>query len=158
MDGRHVRIGHVGDEADAGGEEMRVLASAVDRAGEFLGEAAGDRGDVDSDFLEHRAAHQPTDASAARAAIGVGAVPRRVDEARVAAGLALDLLEGGADAVAQALEPDPRLLLLFVELDHRGHKWVCLSASASPMPAATARFKERVPAACGIRTRSAAAA
>ena len=35
MDRRHVRIGHVRDQADAGGEECRVIGRAMDAPGEI---------------------------------------------------------------------------------------------------------------------------
>ena len=50
--------------------------------------------------------------------VGVGAVPRREGEGGVRAGFALDLLERGADPVAQRLEPVARGLLLIVEGKH----------------------------------------
>src|SRR5690606_4735833 len=86
------------------------------------------------------------------------AVPRRVSKARVAAGFGLDRLEFGADPVAQRFEPVARGLLLGVERNHAGKPFVCLSASASAMPAATATFKERKPRLIGIATRAVTAA
>src|SRR3546814_6177583 len=71
------------------------------------------------------------------------AVPGRIGERGVAARLSLDRLKFGADAVAQRLEPVARRLLLGIERDHAAKPFVCLSASASAMPAATAPFKER---------------
>ena len=50
-------------------------------------------------------------------AVGIVAVPGHIVEARVAARLALDRLELGADPVAQRFEPVARRLLLVVELD-----------------------------------------
>src|SRR3546814_3019931 len=86
------------------------------------------------------------------------AVPRRIGEGGIAARLALDRLEFGADAIPQRLEPVARRLLLGIERDHAAKPFVCLSASASAMPAATATFKERKPGCIGIATRIAAAA
>ena len=114
----HVRIGHVGDEADPGGEEARVLFGAGDGLGEFGAELAADGRDVDPDLLEHRADHLPAHPAAARLAARVGAVPRCEAEARVRSRLPLDRLEGGADAVAQGFEPVARGLLLIVEGEH----------------------------------------
>ena len=114
----HVRVGHVRDEADAGGEEARVLLGAGDRLGEFGTERAADGRDVDPDLLEHLAGHLPAHAAAAGFAARVGAVPRRVGEGGVGAGLALDRLERRADPVAQRFEPVARRLLLVVELEH----------------------------------------
>ena len=50
-----------------------------------------------------------------------------------------------------------RSLLLGIERDHRGKPFVCRSASASAMPAATATFKDRKPGCIGIATRAATA-
>src|SRR3546814_9152071 len=47
------------------------------------------------------------------------------------------------------LEPVARRLLLGIERDHAAKPFVCLSASASAMPAATATFKERKPGCIG---------
>ncbi len=94
------------DQADAGGGEARaVRAGAIDRGGEFLREIAAHGRDVDADLFEHLALHQ-----AARPAAGIGiaflfAVPAVVLEAGIAARLALDGFEFGADTVAQAFEP-----------------------------------------------------
>ena len=79
---------------------------------------AADGRDVDSDLLEHLAGHLAADAAAAGLAGCVGAIPRRVGEGRLRAGLALDLLERGANAVAQRFEPVARGLLLVVEIKH----------------------------------------
>ena len=121
MDGGHMRVGHVRDQADPGGEEAGVFLGAVNAGGEFGREASADGRDVHADFLEDLAAHLPADAAAARAAFGVGALPRDELEARLAAGLALDLLEGRTDAVAQRFEPVAGALLLFVECQHGAH-------------------------------------
>ena len=50
-----MRVGHVRDQADPGGEEARVVLGAGDRGGEFGREAAADGRDVDPDLLEHLA-------------------------------------------------------------------------------------------------------
>ena len=118
MHGGHVRVGHMRDEADAAGEEMRVFFGAGDAAGELGRELASDGRDVDSDLLEHLAGHLPADSAAASFAADIRALPRAVDEGRVAARFALDFLKRGADTVAQRLEPIARRLLLFIELEH----------------------------------------
>jgi hypothetical protein len=126
VDGGHVRIGHVRDQADPGREEMRVLLGAVDGGREFRAEAPADGRDVDPHLLEYPALHHPAHAAAAREAtwpglrfgVGILALPRRIGEARVAARLRLDLLELGADPVAQRFEPVACRLLLVVEFDH----------------------------------------
>src|SRR6185369_17819160 len=103
--GRYVRVGHVRDEADSGREEARVLLSAGNALGEFRAELAADGRDVDPDLLEHPTGHLPAHAAASGLTGRVGTVPRRVDEGGLGAGLPLDLLEHGADAVAQGFEP-----------------------------------------------------
>ena len=108
-----MRIGRVRDEADAGGEEARVVAGAVDGAREFGRERSADGGDVDADLLEHAALHYaahaaPAIAGAAVARAGLLAVPGDEREGRVAARLALDRLERGTDAIPQRLEPVAR--------------------------------------------------
>ena len=124
VDRRHVRVGHVGDKADAGGEEARVGFRAVDRLGEFGRELAEHGRGIDPDLLEHPPRHQPHDAAAAGRAGGVGAFPRRPHEAarRSGAGaLVLDRLEGGAELVAERLEPRLGGELLVVEGGGVGH-------------------------------------
>ena len=81
-------------------------------------EAAADGRDVDPDLLEHLAVHLAADAAAAGRAVLVGAVPRDVVEGGVAARLALDRLERGADPVAERFEPVAGGLLLVVEGEH----------------------------------------
>ena len=85
------------------------------------------------------------------------AIPRRIGKTGVAARFGLDRLERGTDAVAKRFEPVARRLLLRVERGHDGKPFVCLSASASAMPAATATFKDRKPGCIGIATRAATA-
>ena len=79
---------------------------------------AADARDVDPDLLEHRAGHVAANPAATRFARGVGAVPRREGEGGIGPGLALDVLERGADAVAKAFKPVARGLLLIVEREH----------------------------------------
>ncbi len=86
---------------------------------EFGGEGAVHGRGVAADLLEHAAGHQRHDAAAAVRAVLLGAGPNGLDEAAgrlaVAAGQALgvvlDLLERGANVVAQMLEPQPGTLL-----------------------------------------------
>ena len=86
---------------------------------ELRAELTADGGDIHADFLEHLPGDLPTHTAAAGLAGQVRALPRRVDERRIGTGFAFDLLEGGADSVAQRLEPVSRRLLLFVECKHR---------------------------------------
>src|SRR3546814_7282223 len=154
-----VRVRHMRDEADSGGEGARVLARAVDRGGEIGRELAGYGRHVDADLFEDPAGHHAAHAAAAfagRQPLGL-AVPRRIGKARVAARLGLDRLEFGADPRPKRFEPVARRLLLRAERVHAGTPFVCLSASASAMPAATATFKERKPGCIGIATRAATA-
>ena len=127
-----MRIGHVRDQADAGGEEARVGFGAVDLAREFLRERAADGRDIDPDLFEHAAVHLAADSAAAGFAGRIVAVPRRERERGVAPGFALDRLELRADAVAQLLEPIARRLLLVVEFDHRA---ALNKPGAGPRPA-----------------------
>jgi hypothetical protein len=115
-----MRIGHVRDEADPGGEEMiAAFLRAWDVPCEFGREMAADGRDVDSDLLEDLAGHLAAHASAAGRTREVGPFPRDIAEGGFRARLALDLLERGAYAVAQRFEPGAGGLLLFVELEHR---------------------------------------
>ena len=79
---------------------------------------AADGRDVDPDFLEHLAGHLAANPAASGLARGFAALPRGKLERRVAAGLALDVLERGANPVAERFEPVARGLLLVVELKH----------------------------------------
>jgi len=116
--GGHVRVGHVGDEADAGGEESGVFLGAGDGFGELGAELATDGRDIDSDFLEYLARQLAAHSAATRLAARVGAVPRRVGEGGIRAGVALDLFKCRADAASQRFEPVARRLLLVVEGKH----------------------------------------
>ena len=155
VDRGHVRVGHVRDQADAGGEEARILFGAVDGGGEFGLKRPPTVETLTPTFSNTLPFIMPRTPPPPRRTVRVLAFPGGGGEARVAARLALDRLELGADPVAQRFEPVARGLLLVVELDH-GQPFVCRSASASAMPAATAIFKDRVAAACGMRTRSTA--
>ena len=108
------------DEADAGREEAGVVLRRRGSSREIALERAADGRDVDPDLLEHLALHHAAHAAAAGRAVILGAVPGDVVEARVRASLALDRLELGADAVAQAFEPVAGGLLLVVERGHSG--------------------------------------
>ena len=110
VDGRHMRVLHVGDQRDAARPEPRVLLGAGHLCPELRCELAMNGGDVNPHLFEHGAAHQAHDATASRRAGMIGALPRRSHEAprgnasrRCA--FALDLLENGADAIAQFGEP-----------------------------------------------------
>src|SRR3546814_183442 len=136
-----------------------ALVTGVQTCALPICEFAADGRDIDPDLFEDPARHHAAHAAAAlagRQPLGL-AVPRHIGKARVAARLGLDRLEFGADPVAQRFEPVARRLLLRVERDHAGKPFVCLSASASAMPAATATFKDRKPGCIGIATRAAAA-
>ena len=111
---RHARAPQVGDQRDAGGEEARIGLGAGDLGAEFGRELAVHGGDVDAHLLEHAAAPQQAHHPAAALAGFRGTGPCRALEAArreggVGAagrlGLVLDRLEGGAEAVAQGLEP-----------------------------------------------------
>ena len=135
--GRDFRRAHMGDEADPARPEARILRGAGDLAPELFGEFAVDGRDVDADLLEHPAAHQGHHAAAAvaggvRVGIGTGRAGRAVAHppaspgrplepaGRTAAGqrqrlarqFVLQGFEGRAEAVAQGLEPVPRVVLL----------------------------------------------
>src|SRR5207237_5966362 len=109
--GWDVRVGHVGNKADTRGEEAGILLGARNALGKFGAERAADGGDVHANLFEHLAGHLATHAAAAGLPRRVGAVPWRVGERGVGAGVALDLLERGADAVTKRFEPIARGLL-----------------------------------------------
>ena len=52
---RHVRVVHVGDERNAGGEEARIVGGAGNVLAEFRREFAEHGRDVHADLLEHAA-------------------------------------------------------------------------------------------------------
>ena len=118
---RDVRIGHVRDQADAGGEKARIDVRAGNRGGEFWAEFAVDGRDVDPDLVEDLAIHLAAHPAAAMRSVSFGAVPRDVLKRRLAPGLAFDRLERGANPGAQRFEPVARGLLLIVEGIHRGN-------------------------------------
>ena len=94
VDGRHVRIPHVGDEADPGGEKARVVLCAVDACREFGREAAADGRDVHPDLLEDPAVHLPADAAASGLSVRIDAIPWRERESCVASRLTLESQHG----------------------------------------------------------------
>ncbi|KAF1853478.1 hypothetical protein Lal_00013840 [Lupinus albus] len=108
---RHQRRAHVRDQADARRPEFAGLRRTGDVGAEFRAEGAVDGRDVDPDLLEHPALHHRHGAAAALAAAMVRAGPALALEpagGQVGMGagqLVLQRLEGGADAVAQLLEP-----------------------------------------------------
>src|SRR6185369_11954054 len=112
------------------------------------------------------ALHHRHDAAAAARAVPAFAREAARREVGMRAGeLVLAGLEGGADAVAQRLEPARRLGLLPVARQAHdasgrvcGHCRVWRSASPRASAAARATFSERAPAASGIATRASAAA
>src|SRR5579871_3155687 len=92
--------------------EAGILLGAGDLLAELRAELAVHGRDVDADLLEHAAAHDRHDAAASVFALLAALAPpglaleRAGRQVAVRAGeLALDLLETGADAVAQAFEP-----------------------------------------------------
>src|SRR3546814_9153869 len=99
MHRRDMRVRHMRDEADAGREEARILARAVDRLREIGRELAADGRDVDADLFEHLPGHHaayPAAPFAGLHSIGL-AVPGRIGERGVAARLSLDRLKFGAE-------------------------------------------------------------
>src|SRR3546814_8232094 len=82
MHRRDMRVRHMRDEADAGREEARILARAVDRLREIGRELAADGRDVDADLFEHLPGHHaayPAAPFAGLHSIGL-AVPGRIGE------------------------------------------------------------------------------
>ncbi len=69
-------------------------------------------------FSNTLALHHTAGAAAGIVVAFLLSLPRRVVEDGIAAGLALDGLEGGADAVAQGFEPGARLLGLMCPVGH----------------------------------------
>src|SRR5690606_37956061 len=88
------------------------------RAGKFGREIAAHGGDVDADLLEHLALHHPAHAAAGIVVTLFLALPFDIFEGGIAARLAFDLLESGADARAQVLEPCARLFSLGGPVGH----------------------------------------
>ena len=139
MHRRHVRVPHMGDEADAARPEAPVLGRARNLRREIGAEFAPNGGDVHPHLLEDAPAHDPHFAAAApvvapvvarsgaaflRAAPGCGleAAGRGIG----AIVLVLDGLEGSADSRAQRLEPGAGGLLQGVmgkHLDHAAALW-----------------------------------
>ncbi len=114
--GRDPRGAQVGDQADAGGEEAAVGLCARHGLGELRRELAVHGGDVHPDLLEEAAVHHAHDAAAA----GLARPRLKLEAARARAverlrRLVLQLLEGGADAVAQGFEPGAGAALAGIE-------------------------------------------
>jgi hypothetical protein len=119
--GRHARIGHVRDQADAGGEEPRVLVRAGHVLGHLRREGPVHRRDVDADLLEQAAVHHRHHAAAAGLAIpGLALEAAGRAGIEVGRGLVLQAFEFGADLVAQAFEPCLGASLLGVEVQDVG--------------------------------------
>ena len=96
----------MGDQADAGGEEARVLGRSRHVAGVIGREGAVHRRDVHPDLLEQPPVHHPHDPAAALGPLPGGAnEASRLSRKQVRRGLVLQRLEGVVDAVPQALEP-----------------------------------------------------
>ena len=134
--------------------EARVLVGAGDLLAELRAELAVHGRDVDADLLEHPAAHDRHHAAAAvLARLAALALPGLALEAAgrqvgVRAGeLGLDLLELGADAVAQRFEPGARVGFALIEVGH-ARAWypsVWRRASLNTIAAASATLSERAP-------------
>jgi hypothetical protein len=114
MHGRHVRVGHVRHQADAGRKESRIVFGARNLPGELFRELSADGRNVDPDLFEYGSRHLAAYAAAARRSVLVGAVPWDEFESRVAACFSLDGFELVADARAQVFEPVAGGLLLVV--------------------------------------------
>ena len=136
---RHVRVGQVRDQRDAGGPEPRIGLGAGNLAAELGGEFAVDGGDVHAHLLEQAALEHRHDAAAAGRAAVVGARPWRAHEAGGAVAVergrrvGFERLERRADVVAQQFEPLPGARLARFELTcvHFIHREVLLAASAT---------------------------
>ena len=164
---RHLGRAHVRHQRDARGMEARVLVGAGNLLAELRAELAVHGRDVDADLLEHPAAHDRHHAAAAiLARLAALALPGLALEAAgrqvaVRAGeLGLDLLELGADAVAQGFEPGARSsgVCVWIEVGHAegvmGYPSVWRRASLNTIAAASATLSERTPVCIGTRTRS----
>src|SRR5262245_40781806 len=153
-------------QRDAARPESAALAGARDLLAELLAEGAEDGGNVDTALLEHAPAHQRHCAAAAIAAGNVGPVPRLAIEpsgrqVAMAGGckLIFQPLEGGADPVAQRLEPGTGLLLVVRWIGtHEPGNPSCRIASPATIAAANATLSDRRPGRSGIRSRRSAAA
>ena len=157
VDRGDVRVGHVRDQADAGGEEARVDIRARDRGGEFWAELAVDGRHVDPRPCQISCRSSGCVRRRRRAfrlpwpSLSVP-VPGNIVERGVTAGLTLDCLERRANPRAERFEPVARCLLLVVEGDHKGNSPVWRSASPKASAAAVARLSERTSVRIGIRT------
>ena len=149
-----MRVRHMRNEADAGGEEIGVFGRAVNGFGKFGVKRAADGRDIDADFFENLALHYPAHAAAAMRSIMIVAFPGYEIERRVGPSLAFDGDERGRNLITQAFKPGARGLLAGVEGEGHasspGNCSVCRKASANAMPADTEMFKDRNPAAIGM--------
>src|SRR5256885_10096569 len=104
------------DQRDAARREARILGGARNLVAEFRRELAEDGRDVDPDLFEDAAVHQRHRAAAATLALPLPAdEPAGRERGGVAAGVfVLDLLECGADSVAQCAKPHRGALLPLV--------------------------------------------
>ena len=106
-------------------QKRGIVRGAGDLRPEFGGELAVDGRRVDADFLKHAAIHEAHDAAAAIDATVVLALPgaaheaagRPVGEGRTSRQIVLDPLEGGADVVADLLEPLAGGFLAALQID-----------------------------------------
>src|SRR5258708_30114338 len=108
----------MGGQGDARRKEAWILRGARDLAAELGTELAEYCRDVDAHLLEHAAAHDGHAAAAAILAVRPALAPPSLalelsgrQLAMCPGEIILELLEGGANAVAQALEPGAGLFL-----------------------------------------------
>src|ERR1700749_699370 len=161
---RDMRVLHVCDKGDAARPETRIGLRAGDGLGEFRRQRAVDAGGCHhADLLEHAAAAQRAD----HAAVALGTLPGLAGEpsgremGERAGILVFDLLEFGADAIAQLLEPGACANLAVcqgVMPRHAGNPFVCLNASPSTIAPASATLRERRPSRKGMQSRASAVA
>src|SRR5476651_59405 len=166
----HFRRAQVCHQRDARGMEARVLIGAGNLLAKLGAEFAEHGRDVDADLLEDAAAHHRHHAAAAILSLIwavrlARALPRGALEfagGRVvvrSCELAFDLLEFGADPVAQAFEPGARDLFARSDVGHeRGlNPEVWRRASLNTIDAAKATLSDRAPFWSGTRRRRPAA-
>ena len=114
VDGWHMRVRHMRNQADSGRKEIGVFRRAMNSFGKFGVKTAAYGGDVHADFLEDLALHHAAYAAAAGGAVMVAPIPWQVFERCVGACFALNGLKCGADAVAQRFKPRARGLLAMI--------------------------------------------
>jgi hypothetical protein len=121
--GRHMRIGRVGNQRNAGGPEPGIFLCTGNLGAEFGRELAMDGGGVDADLFEQPALHDRHGAAAAGTFV---ALPRgALEAARFSSALRMvdlvfECLEAQADLVAQLLEPLARFGLFFLRCRRAG--------------------------------------